>query len=137
MHVSAARTILSTPSSKEQAMRTDIDALERLNSGYIDSVQNSDADWFRKHLAEDFLNSNPDCSIVDREGFIAQVSGPATIANLRAEDVRIRILGEVAIIHGRTRYTKADGAQAAGRYTDIWARRKGQWLCVAAQFARG
>jgi ketosteroid isomerase-like protein len=113
------------------------DTLEKLNANYIDSVQRSDVRWFEEHLAEDFLNSNPDCSLVDREGFLEQIARPATISNLRAEDVRIRVLGEVAIIHGCTRYTKADGREAAGRYTDVWARRNGQWLCVAAQVVRG
>jgi len=113
------------------------DTLEKLNAGYIDSVQRSDVRWFEEHLAEDFLNSNPDCSLVDRAGFLEQIGKPATFSNFRAEDVRIRVLGEVAVIHGRTRYTKADGREAEGRYTDVWARRKGRWLCVAAHVARG
>lgn len=116
---------------------TDVDVLEKLNAGYIDSVQRSDVGWFEKNLAEDFLNSNPDGSLVDHTGFLQQVGRPAPISNLRAEDVRIRIFGELAIIHGRTRYTKGDGGEGAGRYTDVWAKRKGQWVCVAAQFARG
>ena len=115
----------------------DVDVLEKLNAGYIDSVQRSDVSWFEKHLAEDFLSSNPDLSLVDRAGFLERIARPAAISNLRAEDVRIRVLGEVAVIHGRTRYTKSDGEEAAGRYTDVWARRKGSWLCVAAQVARG
>jgi len=115
----------------------DVDVLEQLNQGYIDAVQHSDVGWFEQNLAEDFLNSNPDFTLVDREGFIGQIARPATISNLRAEDVRIRVLGDVAVIHGRTRYTKADGKEAAGRYTDVWARRKGHWLCVAAHVARG
>jgi ketosteroid isomerase-like protein len=146
MHAIAGRTLLSSPRPgghfKEQVMHADIvardtDALDKLNAGYIASVQRSDTGWFEKNLAEDFLNSNPDCSLADRAGFIAQIAGPAAISNLRAEDVRIRVLGDVAVIHGRTRYTRADGREAAGRYTDVWAKRKGQWVCVAAQFARG
>ena len=112
-------------------------SLEQLNAEYIASVQSSDVRWFEEHLAEDFLNSNPDCSLVDRAGFIAQVAGPAAISNFRCEDVRIRVFGDMAIIHGRTRYTKASGVEAAGRYTDVWAKRKGQWVCVAAHVARG
>ena len=115
----------------------DVDVLGKLNAGYIDSVQRSDVRWFERNLAEDFLNSNPDCSLVDREGFLAQIGRPAPFTNLRAEDVRIRVLGEVAVIHGRTRYTWPDGREAAGRYTDVWARRNGHWLCVAAQVVRG
>ena len=39
---------------------------------------------------------------------------PVTIKNLIADDVKIRILGDFAIIHGRTSYTTADGQQAHG-----------------------
>ena len=48
----------------------------------------------------------------------------------------MRILEDMAIIHARTIYRKPDGAQGAGRYTDIWMRRDGRWMCVAAQVTR-
>jgi len=44
-------------------------------------------------------------------------------------------MGAIALIHGRTTYIRKDG-QAAGRYTDVWARRQGQWRCVAAHVTR-
>ena len=115
----------------------DTDILEKLNAGYMRSVQISDVRWFEENLAEDFLNSNPDGSLADREGFLRQIALPATISNFGASDVRIRIFGDIAIIHGRTTYNKADGQSAAGRYTDVWARRSGRWLCVAAHVTRG
>ncbi|MDQ5847545.1 MAG: nuclear transport factor 2 family protein [Pseudomonadota bacterium] len=111
--------------------------LQELNRGYIRSVQAGDVRWFEEHLAEDFLNSNPDGSLVDRPGFLAQIARPTAISNLQAEEVRIRIIGEVAIIHAGTAYKRPDGQAAAGRYTDIWARRQGRWLCVAAHVTRG
>ena len=115
----------------------DVEILDKLNKGYVDSVQKSDVRWFDEHLAEDFLNSNPDGSIVDRAGFLAQIAKPVAIKGLRPSDVRIRILGEIAIIHARTTYTRPDGQPGAGRYTDIWQRRDGRWLCVAAHVTRG
>jgi hypothetical protein len=51
--------------------------------------------------------------------------------------VRIRILGDVALIHARTLYKTADGRAARGRYTDIWHKRDGKWLAVAAHVTRG
>ncbi len=119
------------------ASASDLEALQQLNDHYIRSVRTSDARWFDEHLSEDFLNSNPDGSLVDRAGFLAQVARPCPVANLEAEDVRIRVLGDIAIIHGRTVYRKPDGQAGAGRYTDVWARRQARWLCVAAHVARG
>ena len=115
----------------------DLETLEELNRGYIRSVQESDVRWFDQHLAQDFLNTNPDCTLVDRAGFLAQIAKPFPLSNLEAQDVRIRILGDTAFIHARTTYRKPGGEAGAGRYTDIWMRRDGRWLCVAAQVARG
>jgi hypothetical protein len=115
----------------------DTQVLEQLNAQYILAVQMSDVGWFEKNLAEDFLNSNPDGSLVDRAQFLVQIARPAAISNLQAHDVRIRTLGETAIVHGRTTYKKPDGQAGAGRYTDVWMRRRGQWVCVAAHVARG
>jgi ketosteroid isomerase-like protein len=117
--------------------QTDLEMLEQLNRDYITSVQTSDVRRFDEILAEDFLCSNPDGSLVDRAGFLAQTARPVTISNLEARDVRIRLLGDVAIIHARTTYTLPDGRAASGRYTDVWARRQGQWLAVSAHVTRG
>jgi len=117
-------------------MTTDLDTLTALNRDYIAAVQNGDVRRFGELLAEDFLCSNPDGSLVDKQQFLAQTARPVTISGLVADDVRVRILGDVAIIHGRTSYTTADGEQRNGRYTDVWARRGGTWLAVSAHVTR-
>ncbi len=115
----------------------DIDILRQLNQDYIRSVQISDTRRFDEILADYFLNSNPDGSLVDRAQFLAQIARPATISNLEANDVRVRVMGDFAIIHARTTYMHEGGRAGAGRYTDIWARRQDRWLCVAAHVTRG
>lgn len=114
----------------------DLETLTRLNGDYIRSVQNGDVARFDEILAADFRCSNPDGSLLDRAGFLAQTARPVTIANLQAQDVEIRLFGDVAIIHARTSYTLADGRPGAGRYTDVWARQNGKWLCVSAHVTR-
>ena len=116
---------------------TDLETLQQLNRDYIRSVQHSDVRRFDEILAPDFLCSNPDSSLIDRAAFLAQTAKPVTISNLEARDVLVRIMGDVAIIHARTTYTLADGRAAGGRYTDVWARRDGHWLCVSAHVTRG
>ena len=120
----------------DTATRSDLDALTALNSDYIHSVQHGDVRRFDEILAEDFLCANPDGSLVDKKQFLAQTARPVTISGLTAEDVKVRIIGDVAIIHARTGYTTADGEQRNGRYTDVWARRNGTWLAVSAHVTR-
>ena len=120
----------------DTAARADLDALLALNDDYIRSVQAGDARRFAEILADDFLCSNPDGSLVDKAGFLAQTARAVTIRGLASEDVRVRLLGDVAIIHARTAYTTAEGERRNGRYTDVWARRGGRWLAVAAHVTR-
>lgn len=115
----------------------DMDVLRQLNDDYIASVQNSDVKRFQEILSDDFMNTNADGTLVDKVGFLQQIAKPVTISGLGCTDVRIRVMGDAAIIHAKTTYTKPDQQPGAGRYTDIWQRRSGKWLCVAAQVTRG
>ena len=92
----------------------DHETLFRLNRDYIRSVQASDVRRFDEILADDFRCSNPDGSLVDRAGFLAQTARPVSISNLEAHDVEIRIMGDFAIIHARTTYTRPDGGVGSG-----------------------
>jgi ketosteroid isomerase-like protein len=122
---------MQTPTPSDHA------TLTQLNLDFVQSVQDGNVARFDKILADDFLNSNPDGSLLNRAEFLAQTAKPVTISKLTAHDVIIRILGDTAIIHGRTSYQTQDGKAAAGRYTDVWARRNGEWLTVAAHVTRG
>src|SRR5437879_5863285 len=111
-----------------RTMSKDLAELTALNRDYINFVQNSDVKRFDRILADDFYCSNPDKSLVDRSGFLKQTAIPVTIRNLEAHDVKIRLMGDFAIVHARTSYTMPDGKPGSGRYTDVWARRNGRWL---------
>jgi ketosteroid isomerase-like protein len=115
---------------------TDLDKLAQLNDDYVQSVQRSDVSRFDEILSADFLCSLPDGSLLNRDEFLRFTAKPVTITGLTAHDVGIRLFGDVAIIHARTTFTRADGRDGAGRYTDIWARHDGQWLAVAAHVTR-
>lgn len=116
---------------------SDREILAGLNLDYIASVQKGDVTRFDEILAADFRCSNPDGSLVDRAGFLAQTARPVTISGLAVHDVEIRLFGDdFAIIHARTSYRTADGGEGSGRYTDVWARQDGSWLCISAHVTR-
>ena len=122
--------------SDKAATKADLDQLIALNRDYIASVQRMDVRRFDEILSDDFVCSNPDGSLVDRAAFLQQTARPIAISGLEASDVDVRLMGDFAIIHARTTYTLPDGRPGQGRYTDIWARRNGQWLAVAAHVTR-
>ena len=142
MSLSLDETVPAPIEQKENEMQTDIssppelDALLQLNRDYIRSVQTSDVGRFSEILADDFLCSLPDGSLIDREQFLERTAQPVQIRNLDVHDVNVRLMGDFAIIHARTTFTTIDGRPGSGRYTDVWARRDGRWLAVAAQFSR-
>jgi ketosteroid isomerase-like protein len=116
---------------------TDHATLAQLNTDYINAVQNGDVARFEQILDADFYCSHPDGSLADRATFLKQTAQPVTIKGLAADDVKIRMFGDVAIIHGRTNYTTADGRATQGRYTDVWTKRGDGWKCVSAHVTRG
>jgi ketosteroid isomerase-like protein len=129
---SATQSVGALSETSENAIET----LRALNDEYIHSVATCDVARFREILADDFLCSGPDGVLLDKRAFLDRTSGPRTLQHLTADDVRIRILGDVAIIHAATQFTTIDGREGRGRYTDIWAQRGGRWLAVAAHVTR-
>ena len=115
----------------------DLEKLLELNALYIRSVQHSDVAAFRQFLAPEFMCSNGDGSYLDLEKFLNAIAAPVKISGLEAREVDVRILDDTAVIHGRTSYAKPDGTPGSGRYTDVYQRRDGRWLCVAAHVTRG
>ena len=114
----------------------DVRILSELNAHYVRSVEECDVQWFEDHLAADFMNSNPDGSLVDRRGFLAQIAAGGGLSNIVAHDVVIRTIDDLGIIHARTTLTLPSGDAGAARYTDVWSKHDGRWLCVAAQVTR-
>jgi len=101
----------------------DLDTLTALNRDYTASVQKGDVKRFEEILADDFMCSTPDGSLLEKAEFLKLTAQPVTISGLVAEDVRIRLLGDFAIIHGMGALTPArPTASSAGAVTPITGR---------------
>jgi ketosteroid isomerase-like protein len=118
------------------SIAADLDLLRDLNQAYLDSVRLGDVERFRELLADDFQCSTPAGELLDKTQFLARTAGPRTLDRLVGENVTIRILGDVAIIHAATTYTSVTGQEGRGRYTDDWQKRNGSWVCVSAHVTR-
>ena len=112
----------------------DLDSLNALNRDFTASVQKGDVKRLAEIFADDFMCSTPDGSLLDKAEYLKLTAQPVTISGLVAENVRIRLLGDFAIIHARFNSRWADGKPRRGRYTDNWARRDGTWVAVSAHY---
>lgn len=121
----------------EEVGRSADDAeLSQLNRDYVRAVEERNPHWFDEHLANDFTNTYADGTFADRAEFIARVARDSGLSNRRLLEVAVRRMGDFAIIHARTISNTSSGADVFTRYTDIWARRDGRWVCVSAQLTR-
>lgn len=110
----------------------DLAILEQLNLDYNQADQGSDAARFRELLAEDFIVQTPGVTR-NKEEYLAYIAKPRPFKDLALLESRVRILGDVALIHGRASYTMiADGVRQEALYTDAYQKREGTWVCVSA-----
>src|SRR6267142_5753450 len=125
----------NTTVEKGRGRANDVQTLEQLNRGYVHAAQASDTRWFNENLAACFMASNPDGSLVDRAGFLDRIGRPNPSTNMAPVDPRIRIAGDVGVIDSGFQYTKPDGQDGVGHYTDVYGFLKGRWQCISAHFA--
>jgi ketosteroid isomerase-like protein len=113
----------------------DLDVLKKLNESYVQAFRDSNVSWYDKHLARDYVVIYPDGSYHDRSGALANFAQPTFATHLKSyslDKVRIRRFGNVALIHAENVAQLKNGRKAASRYTDIWHKQNGRWLCIAA-----
>ena len=110
----------------------DLAILRQLDLDYNNADQASDAKRLGEFLAEDFIVQTPGVTR-NRDAYLEYVVRPRPFKDNVLLESKIRLLGDVALVHGHTRYTMiADGAQQEALYTDVYQKREGTWVCVSA-----
>jgi hypothetical protein len=110
----------------------DLAIVTQLNLDYIHSDEHSDAKRFSEFLSEDFITQTPGVTR-NRDEYLEYIAMPRPLKDITLEDVQIRMLDDVALVHGAVTYTMiATGKRQDALYTDIYQKREGTWLCIAA-----
>lgn len=113
----------------------DLHVLHKLNQNYVQAFRDSNAAWYDQHLAPGYVVIYPDGSYHDRNGALANFAEPTFATHMKSfslDKVRIRRYGDVALIHAENVAELKNGRQGTSRYTDIWHKQDGRWLCIAA-----
>ena len=72
--------------------KSDLEILTQLNADFVASAQNGDVRRFEQILAEDFMASLPDFLLRDKKQFLDMMAAPRPFTELKADEVRIRLL---------------------------------------------
>lgn len=116
--------------------RSDKTILEQLNQEYVDAFMNADVDWYREHLAEDFVCIESDGSVVNKAKFLTNtVKGP-DVADYKLEHVDVCVYGDVALVRATGLWTSKSGSMGMSRYLDVYVRQSEEWKAVSAQITR-
>jgi len=110
--------------------------LEQLNKEYVDAFMNADVEWYRKHLAEDFVCIESDGSVLNKDQFLLNAAKGPDVDDYKLHDVDVRIYGNVALVQATGSWTGKDNAKGISRYTDVYVKSGGDWKTVLAQITR-
>lgn len=104
--------------------------LERLNQEYVDAFMNADVEWYRKHLAEDFVVIESDGSVLNKTEFLTNAAKGPDVVDYKLQNVDVRIYGNAALVQATGIWTGQDGSQGMSRYTDVYVQTVAGWKTV-------
>ncbi len=118
------------------AMRTREQHLLRLNEQYVHASLTGDVDWFRAHLAEDFVCIESDGSVQFRDGFLRAAALGSDLSKYKLDHVDVRFYGEIALVRASASWVSKAHVAGITRYTDAYVYDGAAWKVVSAQITR-
>jgi len=108
-----------------------------VEKGFVDAIARNDSKAIERFVTNDWIIVNADGGIINRERFLEVInSGTLTHDMMEADDVRVRVYGDSAVMTALTRSKgKFMGHEFTTheRSTDFFVKVDGQWRCVLTQ----
>ena len=110
--------------------------LRQLNEDYVKASLAGDVEWYRTHLADEFVCIDSDGSVLDKEAFLRLTAEGSDLAEYRLVEVDLRFYGDVALVRATGSWTAKNGTPGLSRYLDIYVQSGDDWKAVSAQITR-
>jgi uncharacterized protein (TIGR02246 family) len=120
-----------------RSQNADIETIKKLNYDWLNAYPQKDTATLGKILADDFILINPTGIKQTRKDNLQNLLDPnIETISVSFDSVEVRILSpSVAMLNAWANFTfKANGKQMTGKncYEDIYIKRNGKWLAIAA-----
>jgi len=114
--------------------------LAALSDAWDKAIVRKDRAAIEANMAEDFRVIDGDGDVSAKKAFVDGLTAPdLQIDPYTVEEFDVRVLGDVALLSGRTHMTGHEGGKAFTsnyRYIDIYVKRAGVWKIVNVQITR-
>jgi ketosteroid isomerase-like protein len=111
-------------------------SLSRLNREYVDAFMNADVEWYRRHLADEFVVIESDGTVLNKEQFLTNTAKGPDVREYELQEVDIRLYGSTGLVRATGVWTRADGTMGMSRYIDVYVKHDTGWRTVSAQITR-
>lgn len=122
--------VLAAPVPPPQVAEAQLRAIDHR---FVDAFVADDVDFMDALIGEDFLYMGRDGTWLRRADFLERMRRPAPLDGASYEDVRVRLFGPVAVVHGLFKVVLDDGKPVQIRYTDVYSWDGTTWRMVSAQ----
>jgi hypothetical protein len=126
----------SAPALSAGAESTD-QTITNLENQWVGAIVKKDTATIDRLLADDFSGTTDD-QIYSKADAIEDVK-TGTHESLELDNIKVRLYGETAVVTmGQTEKSRHGDKDFSGHYlfTDVWARKNGQWIAVASHGSR-
>jgi uncharacterized protein (TIGR02246 family) len=106
--------------------------LRAINHRFVNSFAVADYAFMDALTANDFFMIGNSGDLIDRAQHLAAMKSASVSGGVSYDDVRIRLFGSVALIHGLFEATTDHGVRRV-RYTDVYHWNGSKWQLVSAQ----
>lgn len=107
--------------------------LRAINHRFVNAFFSSDLAFMEALTGPDFRMIGTSGARVDRAGHLAALAKPTGLTGVSYDDLRVRLFGSVALLHGVFEALDAQQKPLRLRYTDVYHWDGNRWLLVAAQ----
>jgi hypothetical protein len=112
------------------------EALRQLNEQYIRASLAGDVEWYRMHLADEFMCIESDGTLLDKAAFLRMTAKGSNLADYHLDEVDVRFYWDVALVRATGSWTTKSGTPGLSRYVDVYAKSGSEWKAVSAQITR-